>query len=414
MKSPKAIEIALKKLPKGSNAYDYAYDEAMERIKGQAPACQKTAEWTLKWITFARRQLSVPELQHALAVEVGETEFDACNISRKAYILSICAGLVTVDEESNIIRLVHYTTQEYFERTRHDLFENAEADLSKVCVSYLSFRSFDSGPCLTFNGLLERLELNKFYDYSAKYWGHHAREASSLCPEVTDFLNCEPKVDASSQALLNYGSHNDARFVKNPRMTGLHLASFFGIGEAIKTMLQQGVEINAADQEGRTPLSRAAGNGHELVVKLLLDRGPRLETKDDVFGQTPLSVAAQNGHDLVVKLLLDKGADPETKKTGGQTPLLLAAKNGYDLVVKLLLDKGAGLETKGYYGQTPLLLAAENGRDLVVKLLLDKGADPERKDNYFRHTPLSFAAKRGHDLVVKLLLDKGADPETKD
>ncbi|OGE49580.1 hypothetical protein PENARI_c020G07591 [Penicillium arizonense] len=413
MKSPKAIEIALKKLPKGSNAYDNAYDEAMERIKGQAPACQKTAEWTLKWITFARRQLSVPELQHALAVEVGETEFDACNISRKAYILSICAGLVTVDEESNIIRLVHYTTQEYFERTRHDLFENAEADLSKVCVSYLSFRAFDSGPCQTRNEFLERLELNKFYDYSANYWGHHAREASSLCPEVTDLLDCEPKVDASSQALLNYDFHDDPQFVKDPRMTGLHLASFFGIGEAIKTMLQQRVEINAEDQEGRTPLSWAAENGRELVVKLLLDRGARLETKDNVFCQTPLSLAAQNGHNLVVKLLLDKGACLETKDNFGQTPLSLAAGNGHDLVVKLLLDKGACLETKDNCGQTPLSLAAGNGHDLVVKLLLDKGACLETKDNCGQ-TPLLWAARNGHKLVVKLLLDKGADPDVKD
>ncbi|KAJ6009169.1 hypothetical protein N7522_004185 [Penicillium canescens] len=435
MKSPKAIEIALKKLPKGSDAYDYAYDEAMERIKGQVPACRKTAEWTLKWITFAKRQLSVPELQHALAVEVGETEFDACNISRKAYILSICAGLVTVDEESNIIRLVHYTTQEYFERTRHDLFENAEADLSKRALSNIGW-------------FLERLELNKFYDYSANHWGHHAREASSLCPEVTDFLNCEPKIDASSQAFLYYGFHNDARFVKNPGMTGLHLASVFGIGEAIKIMLHQGAEINAADQDGRTPLSWAAENGHELVVKLLinnaarletkddtlrqtplslaavygydlvvkllLDKGARLETTDDEFGQTPLSLAAEHGHDLVVKLLLDKGADLETKDDAlKQTPLSFAAENGYYLVVKLLIDKGACLDTKGKYGQTPLSLAAVSGYDLVVKLLLDNGADPGIKDDEGQ-TPLSLAARNGDESVVELLLDKGADPETKD
>jgi hypothetical protein len=54
----------------------------------------------------------------------------------------VCAGLVTVDEESNIIRLVHYTTQECFERTQNDWFPNAETDVTIICVTYLSFRVF--------------------------------------------------------------------------------------------------------------------------------------------------------------------------------------------------------------------------------------------------------------------------------
>jgi hypothetical protein len=56
--------------------------------------------------------------------------------------VSVYAGLVTVDEESNIIRLVHYTTQEYFERTQRKWFPNAETDIIAICVTYLSFRVF--------------------------------------------------------------------------------------------------------------------------------------------------------------------------------------------------------------------------------------------------------------------------------
>jgi ankyrin repeat protein len=55
-----------------------------------------------------------------------------------------------------------------------------------------------------------------------------------------------------------------------------------------------------------------------------------------MYRQTPLSPAAQNGHDTVVKLLLQAGADIESKDIDGHTPLSMAAYNGHDAIVKLL------------------------------------------------------------------------------
>jgi ankyrin repeat protein len=55
-----------------------------------------------------------------------------------------------------------------------------------------------------------------------------------------------------------------------------------------------------------------------------------------------------------VKLLLEKGAELETKDKDGRTPLSWAVRNGYGAVVKLLLEKGTKLETKDDYSRTPL------------------------------------------------------------
>ncbi|KAF4630324.1 hypothetical protein G7Y89_g7821 [Cudoniella acicularis] len=79
-RSPKAIRTALTKLASGTDAYDQAYNEAMERIEGQLTDQKLLANQVLSWITCAKRPLSSIELQHALGVEVGESELDRDNL----------------------------------------------------------------------------------------------------------------------------------------------------------------------------------------------------------------------------------------------------------------------------------------------------------------------------------------------
>ncbi|KAK9441880.1 Pfs, NB-ARC and Ankyrin domain protein [Metarhizium brunneum] len=153
-------------------------------------------------------------------------------------------------------------------------------------------------------------------------------------------------------------------------------------------LCDRGADIDIRDRNGRTPLSWAAWNGHEAVVKLLLEKGANIEAIDNLYDQTPLLWAAGDGHEAVVKLLLEKGADIKAKDDTGQTPLSWAAKNGHEAVVRLLLEKGADIDIRDRNGRTPLSWAAWNGREAVVKLLLEKGANIEAIDNLYGQTPL--------------------------
>lgn len=109
---------------------------------------------------------------------------------------------------------------------------------------------------------------------------------------------------------------------------------------------------------------------------------------------TDLTIASYFGHDAIVRLCLDNGAEVDSKDSEyGRTPLSWASKNGHKAVVPLLLDKGAEADSKDDKNRTPLSWACENGHKAIVPLLLDKGAEVDSKDSEYDQTPLSRASK---------------------
>jgi hypothetical protein len=227
-----------------------------------------------------------------------EPQLDPENLCRVEDMVSVCAGLVTVDKESGIIRLVHYTTQENFQRTQSQWFPNTQTNIAITCVTYLSFDVFKSGMCQNDKEFEERLESNRLYDYASRNWGHHARAASTLISEVISFLERKSHLEASIQALLavkRYSSDSkySQRFQK--QMTGLNLAAYFGVEPAAKLLLEKGADAAVADGDGQTPLHWASSKGHIDVVKLLLEKRADAAVADG-DGWTPLHWASINGH----------------------------------------------------------------------------------------------------------------------
>lgn len=418
-RSSKSIRIALKYLQKESQAstdnntraLDQAYEQAMKRIEGQVADSHMLAKQVLSWITYAKRPLTTLELRHALAVEITESELDEDNLLEIEDAISVCAGLVTVDEESDIIRLVHYTTQEYFERTRNSWFPNAQNYITMTCITYLSFDTFETGFCLTDKEFEERLRSNPLYNYAARNWGHHARAASTEVEQlILDFLGNAAKVYASSQAMIASKRYSwDSRYSQQvPRhMRGVHLAAYFGMEKLMSILLKNEHNSSLMDSHGQTPLSWAAKNGHIQVLKQLLLATDEvgLDLKDE-NGQTPLFWATKNGHELIAKLLLaTNNVDVNCKDEYGQTPLLQASKNGHESIVKLLLAIiDIDVNCKDEDDQTPLLWASKNGHESTVKLLLmTNDVDIKYRDAYGQ-TPLLWAAANGLESVTKLLL----------
>ncbi|KAI9878016.1 MAG: hypothetical protein M1830_002174, partial [Pleopsidium flavum] len=399
------VRRALENLPKGVDA---AYEEAMERIEAQIEDDKKLAQKVLSWISYAFRPLFLSELQHALAVEPGMTHMDSDAIEDEEILTSVCAGLVVVDEESSIIRLVHYTAQEYFERNRESRFPHAQVSIAATCLTFLSFDEFEKGDCYSHDEL-ERFPENKpFYEYAAQYWGHHARgEVEKTCKEMAvEFFQNGAKVLCATQHLC-FDRSIYTGFSHFPRrdFSGVHMSSYFGLTEIINYLLENGSEADSTDEHGRRPLSYAASNGHHTVVKLLLKREDVVVNTQDIFGETSVLLAAREGHESVMRLLLKReDIEVNTQNRYGQTPLSSAALNGHESVMRLLLKReDVVVNTQDNFGETSVLLAARRGHESVMRLLLKREDIEMNLQNHDGETALSVAVKYGHGPVVKLL-----------
>ena len=174
------------------------------------------------------------------------------------------------------------------------------------------------------------------------------------------------------------------------------------------------INSDKSDNYRRTPLSLAARDGHDGVVKLLLGRKEVNPDRRDWNGRTLLSLAAENRRDGVVKLLLGRReASPSRPDNSGRTPLSWATGHGCDKVVELLLEQeGVSPDRPDKNGRTPLWWAAWNGRVGVVELLLArKEVDHDTPDDDGRAVP-SWAARNEHEVVKLLLKEEDVNPDT--
>ncbi|KAJ4207075.1 hypothetical protein NW759_014073 [Fusarium solani] len=397
----KAIRRALESLPTGSSAYDSAYEEAMNRIEDQNRDKRDMAKKTLLWITCAKERLTKPKLQEALAVEIGEAKLDQDNLPNMDDVASVCAGLVTIDEESDIVRLVHYTTQDFFERTRDKWFEGAESHIAEVCLTYLLFERFREGMKVT-------QQPAPFHLYATRNWGHHVRGASIQKHHlVIVFLESGGCLQASTASV--YMGPN-----RLPATTGLDLATYFGLDQTVEVLLQRGHNPNVSSGNRRTgteqtPLISALQHGYDKIAKLLLSAQADPNVLD-FRGRTPLWLAAYKGYDCIVELLIAKGADLHCRDRLGTTALEAACERGHAFVVNALLpDVQVGCPSLWATLATPMMIAIHDGHIGVVEVLLNK-YDAAGLEPYWSQLALFLAVNSGHANIVQLLLSKAANP----
>ena len=156
-------------------------------------------------------------------------------------------------------------------------------------------------------------------------------------------------------------------------------AAMRGDRDAVRQLLREGADANAAHGDGMSALHWAAYRGDGEMTGMLVAAGARLEAGTRVGTYTPLHLAARGGHGPVVAALVNAGASVSaTTASGGTQPIHFAAGSGDLLSVEALLAGGADPNARELArGQTPLIFAASHDRAATIAALLVAGADPE-------------------------------------
>uniref|UniRef100_A0A4W5Q6J1 Ankyrin 3a n=1 Tax=Hucho hucho TaxID=62062 RepID=A0A4W5Q6J1_9TELE len=232
-------------------------------------------------------------------------------------------------------------------------------------------------------------------------------KAAALLLQNDHNADVESKVTTT---LHSYCHMDNIQIIFTNDITPLHVASKRGNSNMVKLLLDRGSKIDGKTKDGLTPLHCGARSGHEQVVEILLDRGAPILSKTK-NGLSPLHMATQGDHINCVQLLLQNDVPVDDVTNDYLTALHVAAHCGHYKVAKLIVDKKANPNAKALNGFTPLHIACKKNRAKVMELLLKHGASIQAVTESGL-TPIHVAAFMGHDNIVNSLTHHGASPNT--
>jgi len=191
--------------------------------------------------------------------------------------------------------------------------------------------------------------------------------------DLSDGMDVTP-LDENPHNLVPDAALTPVGSTENPNIFGglwknwLHFASAEGNVEAVRSLLDKGVDVNGRNAKYNATLHVASELGKLEVVKLLIEYGADVNIPNK-FGGTPLHVVSHCGYRDIAELLLDHGANINTQDQDLLSPLHLASWNCQPTAVGLLLDRGADIHARDIEGRTPYTLALRRGDRQVVQLL---------------------------------------------
>ncbi|WP_396229994.1 ankyrin repeat domain-containing protein [Cytobacillus sp.] len=183
--------------------------------------------------------------------------------------------------------------------------------------------------------------------------------------------------------------------------------------ERVLKLLDEGVDINVTDSNGRTAVMAATYSNKVEMVRTLIQMGADVNIRDNNLNNVLLYAGAE-GMSEIVKLAIEAGADPSLTNRFGGTALIPASERGHVEVVKQLLTHTDidvnHLNDLHWTALLEAIILGDGGKEhqKIVQLLVDYGADISIADKD-GITPLKHAQNRGFREIEEILLNHGSN-----
>jgi ankyrin repeat protein len=398
----------------------------VKRIKSQHP--QSIAQATLAmnvllWLSHAKRSLKVSELQHAVAIR--PEEICIRDMHDPDFFVYYCFGLVVIEEETSIIRLVHFSVNEYLQKHCSEFFPNADDLLTCSCISYMFMHESVLNRRLCFGILPVADDEAPFLTYAARYWGIHASNSVLSKTQKEVQLFCSRREFHAWARVLDIDvvkkdtiDELEAQYV-NASSSVLHAAAVYGLNYLVEEYLRKCLPVNTTDYEKATPLMLAAACGRTDILKRQLAQPDIDAHRVDMEQHTALWYAVYRGQAKCVQILLLSGFDLDINR--GKPFSLASGGVGksaqYGEIVSLLLSQNDLDSNCGYDNSVSAppwyYLAIGWELDLLRRLVSRPDFDPWRRTPPVKLWPkfTQFIAETDYDyfLVDESWIRKVAD-----
>jgi len=154
--------------------------------------------------------------------------------------------------------------------------------------------------------------------------------------------------------------------------------------DGVMEALIVGISPNSLDFSARPVLALAARKGNIRILEALVNRGAKIDAKDEI-GFTALMEAARDGQMDAAIYLLGVGASPRQKGKPSALSLgviHMAALSDKPEMVSLIVEAGADINLRGRDGGTALAWCLGENKSAAAAKLLALGANPYIKNKY--------------------------------
>ncbi|KAH6889043.1 hypothetical protein BKA70DRAFT_1163670, partial [Coprinopsis sp. MPI-PUGE-AT-0042] len=281
------------------------YCQTWARISDQACKHASLAMVVLVWVVNAPRSMTVEELERAVATSPTTHKFEPGRVVPWTTLISLCGGLITVEEESRLVRLVHSTAKQTLEDLLQADFPHPHSLLAVVCTTHIAEFVFQNPTISTEEEFKTALKKDPLLAYASEAWAFHA--CAGLDEE--DTFRRSSQLVAGNDSLPAFASRDHSshfEFLAPFRILGLNPNGTTKVNQqsALTVASQSGheglvavlfawfdIQADLVDEHGWPALMEAANNGRMGIAGLLISHPAIQVNLMDSEGWTALMVA---------------------------------------------------------------------------------------------------------------------------